>query len=96
MLPRDDRWNSMARSALRDDLYAAHAALARDVLVTTEPGADAGGAPRRSGRTRTAPRSAVPRQTLGEIWESDSFGIATLSVALRAIRTLVTACTLPD
>ena len=29
---------SMARSALRDDLYAAHAALTRDVLVTSEPG----------------------------------------------------------
>ena len=27
-LPRDDRWNTMARGALRDDLYAAHAALA--------------------------------------------------------------------
>ncbi len=33
-LPRDDRWSSMARSALRDDLYAAHAALTRDVLAT--------------------------------------------------------------
>ena len=41
--------------------------------------------------------AAVARaaQTLGEIWESDSFDIATLSVALRAIRTLVTASTLP-
>ena len=31
-LPRDDRWNTMARGAIRDDLYSAHAALARDVL----------------------------------------------------------------
>jgi len=37
-LPRDDRWNTMARGAIRDDLYAAHAALARDVLTVTEPG----------------------------------------------------------
>ena len=37
-LPRDDRWNTMARGALRDDLYAAHAALARDVLMVTGPG----------------------------------------------------------
>jgi len=37
-LPRDDRWNTMARSALRDDLYSAHAALARDVLEVTGPG----------------------------------------------------------
>ena len=26
-LPRDNRWNAMARAALRDDLYAAHASL---------------------------------------------------------------------
>ncbi|WP_433175869.1 NAD-glutamate dehydrogenase [Actinoallomurus sp. CA-150999] len=93
-LPRDDRWQSMARSALRDDLYAAHAALARDVLVTSEPGAT----PEQRLATWSEKNSAAvarAAQTLGEIWESDSFGIATLSVALRAIRTLVTASTLP-
>ncbi|MCO5998820.1 NAD-glutamate dehydrogenase [Actinoallomurus rhizosphaericola] len=93
-LPRDDRWQSMARSALRDDLYAAHAALARDVLATSEPGADP---EERLAIWAEKNSAAVSRagQTLGEIWESDSFGIATLSVALRAIRTLVTASTLP-
>jgi glutamate dehydrogenase len=94
LLSRDDRWKSMARSALRDDLYAAHAALARDVLVTSEPGA----APEERLATWADKNSAAvgrAAQTLSEIWESDSFGIATLSVALRAIRTLVTACTLP-
>ena len=34
-------------------------------------------------------------QTLVEIWESDSFNVATLSVAVRAIRTLVATSTLP-
>jgi glutamate dehydrogenase len=94
LLPRDDRWQSTARSALRDDLYAAHAALARDVLVTSEPGVPP---ERRLAIWADKNSAAVARaaQTLGEIWESDSFGIATLSVALRAIRTLVTACTLP-
>jgi glutamate dehydrogenase len=93
-LARDDRWKSMARSALRDDLYAAHAALARDVLVTSEPGA----APEERLATWSEKNSAAvsrASQTLGEIWESDSFDLATLSVALRAIRTLVTASTLP-
>ncbi len=95
MLARDDRWNSMARSALRDDLYAAHAALARDVVVTTESGMPPED---RLAAWAEKNNAAVGRaaQTLGEIWESDSFDIATLSVALRAIRTLVTACTLPD
>ncbi len=37
-LARDDRWNTMARNALRDDLYTAHAALTRDVLTVTDAG----------------------------------------------------------
>jgi len=42
--------------------------------------------------------SAVIRagQTLTEIWESDVFTVAMLSVAVRAIRTLVSASRLPD
>ena len=31
-LPRADRWQSMARASIREDLYAAHAALTADVL----------------------------------------------------------------
>ncbi|MDL4814598.1 NAD-glutamate dehydrogenase [Actinomadura opuntiae] len=94
-LPRDDRWRSMARSALRDDLYAAHAALTRDVLVTSEPG----GRPEdRLAHWAEKNKTAVQRaqQTLSEIWESDSFDLATLSVALGSIRTLVTASSLPS
>jgi glutamate dehydrogenase len=41
--------------------------------------------------------AAVARaaQTLVEIWESDAFTVATLSVAVRAIRTLVSSSNLP-
>ncbi|WP_067830016.1 NAD-glutamate dehydrogenase [Actinomadura kijaniata] len=94
-LPRDDRWRSMARSALRDDLYAAHAALTRDVLITSLPGAKP---EERLLRWAEKNHTAVSRfqQTLSEIWESDSFDLATLSVALGAIRTLVTASALPS
>ena len=35
-------------------------------------------------------------QTLTEIWESDRFTVAMLSVAVRAIRTLVAASSLPE
>ncbi|WUI00681.1 NAD-glutamate dehydrogenase [Spirillospora sp. NBC_00431] len=93
-LPRDDKWRSMARSALRDDLYTAHAALTRDVLVTSEPG---GHPEERMVHWADKNKPAVQRaqQTLSEIWESDSFDLATLSVALGAIRTLVTASSLP-
>ncbi|MGH3391008.1 MAG: NAD-glutamate dehydrogenase, partial [Actinomadura sp.] len=93
-LPRPDRWTSMARSALRDDLYTAHAALTRDVLVTSEPGVG----PDDRLATWVAKNAAAEQragQTLTEIWESDSFDLATLSVALGAIRALVTAGALP-
>ncbi len=93
-LPRDDRWNTMARAALRDDLYGAHAAITRDVLEVTGPGSPE----ERLGvwveRNETAVRRAA--QTLTEIWESDRFTVATLSVAVRAIRTLVAASSLPE
>ncbi len=92
-LPRDDRWNTMARGALRDDLYAAHAALTRDVLTVTGPGSPE---ERLAGWvTRNEPAVARSTQTLAEIWESDAFTVSTLSVAVRAIRTLVSASTLP-
>jgi len=94
-LPRDDRWTTMARGAIRDDLYAAHAALAKDVLMVT----GSGGTPeQRLLAWARRNESAVIRagQTLTEIWESDVFTVAMLSVAVRAIRTLVSASRLPD
>ncbi len=92
-LPKDDRWNTMARAALRDDLYAAHAALTGDVLVVSGSGTPE---ERLAVWTeRNASAVARARQTLSEIWESERFTVATLSVALRAIRTLVTSSTLP-
>jgi glutamate dehydrogenase len=85
----------MARAALRDDLYAAHASLTQDVLGASGPA--------RSPEERLATWAsrneaavAMAAQTLGEIWESERFTFTTLSVALRAIRTLVAASSLPD
>jgi glutamate dehydrogenase len=92
-LPRDDRWNTMARGAIRDDLYTAHAALARDVLTVTGPGSPEQRLAAWVQRNDSAVRRAT--QTLTEIWESNAFTVATLSVAVRAVRTLVTTSTLP-
>jgi glutamate dehydrogenase len=92
-LPRDDRWNTMARAALRDDLYSAHAALAAEVLGVTGPGSPDQRLAAWVERNDTAVRRAA--QTLTEIWETDRFTVATLSVAVRAVRTLVTASALP-
>jgi glutamate dehydrogenase len=93
-LPRDDRWNSMARAAIRDDLYAAHAALTRDVLCVGGPGTPE----ERLAAWTERNESAVGRatRTLGEIWESERFTFTTLSVALRAIRALVASSSLPQ
>jgi glutamate dehydrogenase len=88
-LPRDDRWTSMGRSALRDDLYSAHAALTRDVLANESYGE----ARERVDAWVVRNASAVDRAaaTLGEIWESERFNFTTLSVAARVIRTLIPA-----
>jgi glutamate dehydrogenase len=92
-LPREDRWSTMARAAIREDLFAAHAALTRDVLTVTGPDS-----PERrlaAWVQRNDPAVRRASQTLAEIWESNSFTVATLSVAVRAIRTLVSAAELP-
>jgi glutamate dehydrogenase len=99
-LPRDDRWSSASRSALRDDLYAAHAALTRDVLTLGSNAAltgafaavgAAGSAADRVAAWEAANSAAVSRTaaTLAEVWESNRFTFTTLSVAVRVIRSLV-------
>lgn len=93
-LPREDRWASMARASLRDDLYGAHAALTRDVLAVSTPGPVAGRVTAWEQRNEAAVDRAA--QTLGEIWESERFTFTTLSVASRVIRTLVAPGSLPD
>jgi glutamate dehydrogenase len=89
-LPREDRWASMARSALRDDLYGAHAALTRDVLAVGGS-AWAGNASDLIAAWEAQNAATVARaaSTLSEIWESDRFNFTTLSVAARVIRTLI-------
>ena len=92
-LPREDRWASMARAALRDDLYGAHAELTRDVLAVGGHGPVGDRVAAWEERNAAAVgRAAV---TLGEIWESERFTFTTLSVACRVIRTLVEPSALP-
>ncbi len=87
-LPRNDRWQSMARASIREDLYAAHAALTADVLTagngTSTPEQRFG-----EWEQRNAPILSRARTTLEEIRSSDSFDLANLSVAMRTMRTLL-------
>jgi glutamate dehydrogenase len=94
-LPRDERWHALARMALRYDLYSALAGLTSNVLTVTPQG----GSPEEritDWENANAEGLARARNTLLEIASSDSFDLATISVALRVIRTLVaTAGTRP-
>ena len=87
-LERGDRWHALARLALRDDLYGSLRSLTNDVLVSGDPGespeekiADWESTNQsRLGRARTA---------LAEIFESGTEDLATLSVAARQVRSMV-------
>ncbi len=87
-LPRDERWHALARMALRYDLYGALAGLTSNVLMVTPQG----GSPEEritDWENANAEGLARARKTLHEIASGDAFDLATLSVALRVIRTLV-------
>ncbi|KIF74677.1 NAD-glutamate dehydrogenase [Streptomyces sp. 150FB] len=87
-LPRADRWQSMARASIREDLYAAHAALTSDVLAV----GDDNSTPEERYRAWEQKNAAIlgrSRATLEEIQSSDSFDLANLSVAMRTMRTLL-------
>ncbi|MFF4552627.1 NAD-glutamate dehydrogenase [Streptomyces sp. NPDC001422] len=89
-LPRADRWQSMARASIREDLYAAHAALTADVLAV----GDGTSTPEQrfeAWQEKNAPILGRARATLEEIRGSDSFDLANLSVAMRTMRTLLRA-----
>ena len=85
-LPRDDRWQTMARAALRDDLHAVHAQLTAQVLAATSAGRLGPGADRGVGGRRQRASSPGPPRTLEEICADDEADLARLSVGLRVVR----------
>ncbi|MEU6814741.1 NAD-glutamate dehydrogenase [Streptomyces sp. NPDC046860] len=87
-LPRADRWQSMARASIREDLYAAHAALTADVLAAGN-GTDTPEQRFKAWEEKNAPILSRARATLEEIRGSDAFDLANLSVAMRTMRTLL-------
>ncbi len=88
-LPRVGRWQTLARLAVRSDLYAAAAALTLQVARETPAGEAAA---ERLGTWEQLRGTELARvqQVLSEIDALESHDLATLSVALRAIRTLLT------
>ncbi|WP_217238618.1 NAD-glutamate dehydrogenase [Streptomyces sp. AC555_RSS877] len=87
-LPRADRWQSMARASIREDLYAAHAALTADVLAV----GNGTSTPEQRFKAWEEKNAAIlgrARTTLEEIQSSETFDLANLSVAMRTMRTLL-------
>ena len=86
-LPRDDRWSTLARAAVRHDVYAALSSITSAVLRSTDDSL--------SGEQRmatwmhvNAERVERARSTVQEALERDVVDLATLSVALRVMRGL--------
>jgi glutamate dehydrogenase len=93
-LPRDSRWHTLARTAARDDLQAAHAELTTDVLLSTA----ATSSPDEWVRVWQEVNSgALARATafVDDVGAIEVADLATLSVALREIRALARAAALP-
>jgi glutamate dehydrogenase len=87
-LERIDRWQALARAALRYDLYAALESLTVAVLTSTPSGGDPETRIEQWERTNAA---AVARaaQTLEEVRRLEKGDLASLSVALRTLRGVV-------
>jgi glutamate dehydrogenase len=85
-LPRANRWQALARAALRDELYDVHRALTQEVLS-----ADGEDPTKAIERWAQANDDALERTlgTLADIRASRIYDTTTLPVALREIRNLI-------
>jgi glutamate dehydrogenase len=87
-LPRNDRWQTMARAALRDDLHSVHAQLTAEVLGSTDPAASAADRVAEwEKREEVVVRRAA--ETFEEITADETADLARMSVALRVVRSLL-------
>ncbi|MGI8712846.1 MAG: NAD-glutamate dehydrogenase [Solirubrobacteraceae bacterium] len=85
-LARDDRWQALARSALRDDLYALHRALTRDVLAA---GADDAVPALEAWLDANASTVARAAEVLADVRASRTYDMTTLPVVLRELKNLL-------
>ncbi|MFC8042770.1 NAD-glutamate dehydrogenase [Nocardia sp. NPDC057353] len=87
-LERGDRWHALARLALRDDMYGSLRSLTMDVLSGSEPDEE----PMHKiayWESRNQSRLGRARAALAELFESGTHDLATLSVAARQVRSMV-------
>ncbi|MGZ4167609.1 MAG: NAD-glutamate dehydrogenase [Solirubrobacteraceae bacterium] len=85
-LPRADRWQSLARAALRDDLYRLHRSLTREILLSAvEYGA---AAPVEDWLERNAHQVERADAVMADVKASREYDTTTLPVVLRELRSL--------
>jgi glutamate dehydrogenase len=87
-LPRANRWQALARAALRDDLFALHRSLAQEVIETDGAGSD----PDDAIDAWSAHHGAAVERCLAmlaDIKGSREYDTTTLPVALREVRNLI-------
>ena len=87
-LPRDDRWDSLARASMRDDLAAEHLALTSAVLQTSTPDPATPTDPVAAWITTNAPAITRHLALVTETAQTTTNPLASLSVVLRQLRTL--------
>ncbi|MBF6093890.1 NAD-glutamate dehydrogenase [Nocardia cyriacigeorgica] len=89
-LEHGDRWPTLARLAVRDDLYESLRLLTLDVSTATEPD-DTVAEKIEYWESTNRSRLARAAAALGEIFDSGTYDLATLSVAARQVRGMVSA-----
>ncbi|MGZ6725253.1 MAG: NAD-glutamate dehydrogenase domain-containing protein, partial [Solirubrobacteraceae bacterium] len=89
-LPRTNRWQALARAALREDLYGVHRSLTQEVIEAAGPQADGEEAiDAWVERNETAVDRCM--SILSDINASRAYDTTTLPVALREVRNLIHA-----
>ena len=87
-LPRDDRWQTMARAALRDDLQGVHHDLTRRVLRDTPQDPSAAERVKHWIDQETDTLERI-EGVLEDIWGEETPDLARLSVGMRVVRSLL-------
>ncbi|WP_040831802.1 NAD-glutamate dehydrogenase [Nocardia jiangxiensis] len=87
-LERGDRWHALARLALRDDMYSSLRSLTLDVLSAGDP-EETAEEKIAYWESKNQARLGRARAALSELFESGTHDLATLSVAARQVRSMV-------
>ncbi|MDQ0868758.1 glutamate dehydrogenase [Arthrobacter sp. V1I9] len=87
-LPRQDRWQALARAALRDDLYSTISDMTTAVLDATRS-ADSPEARLKEWEARNAEQLGRAKSMFDEVNALEADDMASLSVALRLLRSIV-------